>query len=307
MPVSSIPAPSRRSSSGTSRLATSDPRHCFPRINQVQPAIRFSDGLYEAFNAPGGSLMGAYTGLFQLRVNFAYTRGNHAWRWGFEMRQNRDSAVFGQDINGGYTFGGGTVYSPVNITSASGRHNIGIGDPLARFPLRLSHRHAVPVQHLGHQPAVSPRGPHRSDRHSPQRIQLLHAGLLEDRLPARVELWPALRTQHALHGAQPPDQRDRSSPFRYRLEASGERPAELRIRIYGGWGPRLALRTCACPPTPSSARGLGHHHPAEYLAGELHHGRNALCGASAADGSAGISHRLLELARLLECTSAVHT
>lgn len=102
----------------------------FPTINKSQPAIRFSDGLYEAFNAPGGSLMGAYTGLYQLRVNFAYTSGKHAWRWGYEMRKNRDSAVFGQDINGGYTFGGGTVYSPVNITSASGAHNISAGDPL---------------------------------------------------------------------------------------------------------------------------------------------------------------------------------
>ena len=102
----------------------------FPTVNQTQPAIRFSDGLYEAFNAPGGSLMGAYTGLYQLRVNFAYTRGKHAWRWGYEMRKNRDSAVFGQSINGSYTFGGGAVYSPVNVTSASGRHNIGVGDPL---------------------------------------------------------------------------------------------------------------------------------------------------------------------------------
>jgi hypothetical protein len=102
----------------------------FPTINRSQPAIRFSDGLYEAFNAPGGSLMGTWTNLYQLRVNFTRTAGHHAWRWGYEMRKNRDSAVFGQDINGGYTFGGGTVYSPVAIRSASGRHDIGIGAPL---------------------------------------------------------------------------------------------------------------------------------------------------------------------------------
>jgi hypothetical protein len=102
----------------------------FPTINQTQPAIRLADGLYEAFNSAGGSLMGAYTGLYQLRINFAYSRGKHSWRWGYEMRENRDSAVFGQDINGGYTFGGGTVYSPVAITSASGAHNTAVGDPL---------------------------------------------------------------------------------------------------------------------------------------------------------------------------------
>jgi hypothetical protein len=47
-----------------------------------------------------------------------------------EIRVNRDSTIFGTNPNGIYEFGGGTAYSPVLITSASGTHDIQIGDPL---------------------------------------------------------------------------------------------------------------------------------------------------------------------------------
>ena len=47
-----------------------------------------------------------------------------------EIRANRDSTIFGMNPNGLYEFGGGTAYSPVNIPSASGTHNIQAGDPL---------------------------------------------------------------------------------------------------------------------------------------------------------------------------------
>ena len=46
------------------------------------------------------------------------------------MRANRDTAVFGLSPDGLYSFGGGTSYSPVAIRSASGAHNINVGDPL---------------------------------------------------------------------------------------------------------------------------------------------------------------------------------
>jgi hypothetical protein len=63
-------------------------------------------------------------------------RGSHSFKWGVEIRVNRDSTIFGTNPNGAYEFGGGTAYccgdgkSGVTITSASGTHNINEGDPL---------------------------------------------------------------------------------------------------------------------------------------------------------------------------------
>ncbi len=57
----------------------------FPAGNHTQPAIGFGDGLFEAFDAPAGSIFGSY---------------------------------------------GGTAYSPVAISSASGTHNIPVGGAL---------------------------------------------------------------------------------------------------------------------------------------------------------------------------------
>ena len=51
---------------------------------------------------------------------------NGAWKF----RYNRDATIFGTNPNGLYSFGGGTAYSPVLITSASGTHDIHPGDPL---------------------------------------------------------------------------------------------------------------------------------------------------------------------------------
>jgi hypothetical protein len=102
----------------------------FPTLNNVQPALKFADGLYEAFNAPGGTITGVYGNVFQARQNLSYLRGSHAFKIGFEVRANRDTSVFGLSPNGEYTFGGGNAYSPVDILSHSGLHNIHPGDPL---------------------------------------------------------------------------------------------------------------------------------------------------------------------------------
>jgi len=56
--------------------------------------------------------------------------GAHTIRIGGEVRLNKDATIFGINPNGIYTFGGGTAYSAVQIPSASGLHNINIGDPL---------------------------------------------------------------------------------------------------------------------------------------------------------------------------------
>jgi len=102
----------------------------FPAINHTQPGISFGDGLFQAFNLPAGSIFGSYSNLYQGKQDIAWVRGSHAFKWGVEIRVNRDSTIFGTNPNGIYEFGGGTAYSPVLIRSASGTHDIQIGDPL---------------------------------------------------------------------------------------------------------------------------------------------------------------------------------
>lgn len=102
----------------------------FPTPNHTDPAVRFNDGLFEAINAAAGSVMQSYGNLIQARQNFSYVRGKHAWKFGGEIRLNRDTTYYGTSPNGEYDFGGGTAYSPVEIPSQSGTHDIHAGDPL---------------------------------------------------------------------------------------------------------------------------------------------------------------------------------
>jgi hypothetical protein len=102
----------------------------FPTSDFTDPAVKFSDGLFEAFNSAGGSVMQAYGNLFQGRQNVVFTRGAHAFKAGAEVRLNRDTTYFGISPNGEYDFGGGTAYATEAISSLSGAHSIQPGDPL---------------------------------------------------------------------------------------------------------------------------------------------------------------------------------
>jgi hypothetical protein len=102
----------------------------FITSNQTQPAIAFGDGLFEGFNSADGSIFGSYGNVYQLKHDMVYTHGAHSFKWGAELRFNRDTTIFGLNPNGLYTFGGGTAFSPVFIPSASGKHDIHPGDPL---------------------------------------------------------------------------------------------------------------------------------------------------------------------------------
>ena len=102
----------------------------FPASNHTQPAIQFGDGLFQSYNAAGGSIFGSYSNLYQLKHNMTASQGPHTFKWGTEIRVNRDSTIFGVNPNGAYSFGGGTAYSPVFVPSASGTHDIQVGDPL---------------------------------------------------------------------------------------------------------------------------------------------------------------------------------
>jgi len=102
----------------------------FPATNHTQPGITFADGLYQPYNQPAGSIFGSYGNLLQFKQSFAWTHRSHAFKWGNEIRVNRDSTIFGVNPTGLYEFGGGTAFSPVEITSASGTHDISPGEPL---------------------------------------------------------------------------------------------------------------------------------------------------------------------------------
>jgi len=102
----------------------------FPAINRTEPAITFGDGLFQGFNSAGGSIFGSCGNLYQFRHDMSYVHSSHAFKWGLEIRFNRDATIFGTNPNGLYSFGGGTAYSPVLINSSSGTHDIHPGDPL---------------------------------------------------------------------------------------------------------------------------------------------------------------------------------
>src|SRR5271156_4162323 len=102
----------------------------FPTTDLTDPAVKFNDGSYEPFNQPAGTVISIYGNLFQLRQNLSFTTASHAFKAGAEMRLNRDTTYFGISPDGEYDFGGGTAYSPINIPSQRGLHNIRAGDPL---------------------------------------------------------------------------------------------------------------------------------------------------------------------------------
>jgi hypothetical protein len=102
----------------------------FPTPNYTDPAVKFNDGLFEAFNSAAGTVMQAYGNLFQLRENVVFTTARHTFKAGGEIRANRDSTYYGISPNGEYSFGGGAAYSGKYIKSASGKHDINPGDLL---------------------------------------------------------------------------------------------------------------------------------------------------------------------------------
>ncbi len=102
----------------------------FPASDHSDPALAYGDGLFEGFNSPDGSIFGSYGNLFQFKQDMVFLHGAHTFKWGAELRFNRDATIFGTNPSGLYTFGGGTAYSPVLIPSASGQHNILPGAPL---------------------------------------------------------------------------------------------------------------------------------------------------------------------------------
>jgi hypothetical protein len=102
----------------------------FPTPNLTDPAVKFNDGLFEAFNSAGGSVMQAYGNLFHGRQMVTWTHSGHVVKAGFEARVNRDTTYFGISPNGEYDFGGGSAYATEAIPSTDGVHNVSPGQLL---------------------------------------------------------------------------------------------------------------------------------------------------------------------------------
>ncbi len=154
--VTHSPSPNFTSETSVSFMRTTP---VFPAANHTDPALKFGDSAFEAFNNPAGSVVGSYGNLFQVRQNFTHIHGRHTIKWGGEWRGNRDSTVYGTSPNGEYQFGGGTAYSPVEIRSASGGHDIHIGDALPDSLTGLLTASAFTYQ-LAVAPSMFPQGDH---------------------------------------------------------------------------------------------------------------------------------------------------
>ncbi len=93
----------------------------FPTPNHTDPAVKFNDGLFEAFNSAAGSVMQAYGNLFQGRQNVAFTTVHHNFKAGAEVRINRDTTYLGISPNGEYDFGGGAAFYATEVSRSSRR------------------------------------------------------------------------------------------------------------------------------------------------------------------------------------------
>ena len=190
----------------------------FPTPNHTDPAVKFNDGLFEAFNSAAGSVMQAYGNLFQGRENVAYVTANHAFKFGAEFRGNRDTTYFGISPNGEYDFGGGTAYAPEARPSIqlSGTHNVSHSGSAARYSLRFSLRQFLCVHgcagaavHLRRQ-HIGPAAISRND------VNAYFAGHVEGDVDFHAGLRHPLGTLHADYRARQthvifPDDRRRAA------------------------------------------------------------------------------------------------
>jgi hypothetical protein len=230
----------------------------FPTRNAVDPAINFRDGLYEGFNTADGSITGAYGNLYQAKFDMDWNRGSHGLRWGVDIRLNKDTTIFGIQPNGVYAFGGGTAYSPVEILSASGTHNIELGDALPDALTGLLT--ATPYSYTVFAPAsVTPKG-NRFDETAVRREA--YDFYVQDAWKVSPK-WSVTYGLRYEINSQIRDARNRNS-IAFPVGADGRpvsffTPGVHEIFVYnpqpvyptdwGGWGPRAAIDFAATSRT----------------------------------------------------------
>ena len=261
----------------------------FPTSDTTDPAVKFNDGLYEAFNGAAGSVMQAYGNLFQGSESVAYTKGDHAFKFGAEFRGNRDTSYFGISPNGEYDFGGGTAYATEAIPSQSGTHNIKVGDPLpdtlSSFLSGSSFDYTVALA----PPFVSGGAAHWPGSHQSQQCERVLSRHLEAEAHLHAGPGDSLGAVHADHGAGAPDVK--FSKHRRRAAVCGESAAGVPDGVEGVGSARAGL--VASDAEVLRARGRRDHcHSAQHLAGQLPYRLNAVHLLSTPGFCPGVSHRL---------------
>jgi hypothetical protein len=214
----------------------------FPTPNHTDPALKFTDGLYEGFDTAAGSVMSAFGNLFQGQQNFTWTRARHTIKAGIEARLNRDTTYFGISPDGEYDFGGGTVYSPVFIPSASGTHNVNPGDPLPNTLASLligypyGYTVAVAPPYFSNGPHIGPAAINRNDVN----VYAQDTWKIDDRWTLdyglRYEVYSPIaerahRTSSFLQVSPPP-----GTPQQYLIN-----PQPGYQSGWNGWGPRVQV------------------------------------------------------------------
>ncbi len=222
----------------------------FPTSNHTQPGIEYGDGLFQSFNTPAGSIFGSYSNLYQFKQDFSLVRGSHAFKWGGEIRVNRDSTIFGVNPNGIYEFGGGTAYSPVNISSANGTHDIHVGDPLPDSLTGLLT--ATPYSYATDTPAsITPVG----DKFDEAGVRREAYGVyFQDAWKATKKLTVSYGLRYEVNGRIHEATKRTSGTFFFGPDGKptgyGDRNATQKYFVnpqppydqdWNGWGPRLAV------------------------------------------------------------------
>src|SRR3984893_2257782 len=180
----------------------------------------------------------------------SYTRGTHAFKWGAEIRWNKDATIFGSNPSGAYSFGGGTAYSRVFIPSASGQHDILPGDPLpdALTGLLTATPYSYTITPLAR---LTPGGD-KFDEASVRREA--YNFYFQDVWKATPRLTVNYGLRYEVNGRIQEATKRTSDPFFFRPDGKpasyGDRSATQRVLInpqppynqdWNGWGPRLGI------------------------------------------------------------------
>ena len=167
----------------------------FPTINHTQPAMAFGDGLFQAFNAPGGSIFGSYSNLYQLKHDMSYVHSNHALQVGSgNPAQPRRHDFRDQSQRAVHVWRRHGVFSRADhFGQRHPRHSA--RRSAARFADRPAHGHAVFVQRHRRRGRHPHRRPVRRSRGPPRGLQLLLPGHLESAAEPDHQLRLALRSE----------------------------------------------------------------------------------------------------------------